>query len=71
MIIEFKDRLGFENRVGLVGSPMTFPELQSQIALGEDIRRRFRLDVANGDSLAAEMAVFANSKSGTVYLAGR
>lgn len=40
---------------------MTLTELQSQISLGEDSRRQFKRDVTNVDSLAAEMAAFANS----------
>lgn len=47
---------------------MTLGELQAQIALGEDSRRQFKQDVTNGDSLAAEMAAFANCEGGTVYL---
>lgn len=47
---------------------MTLIELQAQIALGEDSRRQFKRDVTNGDSLAAEMAAFANSEGGTIYL---
>ncbi|MDO8473040.1 MAG: hypothetical protein Q7T05_04400 [Dehalococcoidia bacterium] len=44
---------------------MTLAELQAQISLGEDSRREFKRDVTNGDSLAAEMAAFANSEGGT------
>ena len=33
--------------------------LQSQIALGEDSQRRFKVDVRNAESPAAEMAAFA------------
>ncbi|MDO8588852.1 MAG: putative DNA binding domain-containing protein [Armatimonadota bacterium] len=47
---------------------MTLEELQSQVALGEDSRRQFKRDVTNGGSLAGEMAAFANSEGGTVYL---
>ena len=47
---------------------MTLTELQAQIALGEDSRRQFKQDVTNADSLAAEMAAFANSEGGTIYL---
>ena len=43
-------------------------ELQAQIALGEDSRRQFKRDVTNADSLAAEMAAFANSEGGTIFL---
>jgi len=47
---------------------MTLTELQTQIALGEDSRRQFKLDVTNADSLAAEMAAFANSDGGMILL---
>jgi ATP-dependent DNA helicase RecG len=47
---------------------MTLTELQSQIVLGEDTRRQFKGDVTNVDSLAAEMAAFANSEGGTIFL---
>ena len=47
---------------------MTLTELQAQIALGEDSRRQFKRDVTNVDSLAAEMAAFANSEGGTIFL---
>jgi ATP-dependent DNA helicase RecG len=40
---------------------MTPKFLQSQIALGEDSKRQFKVDVRNAESLAAEMAAFANS----------
>ncbi|MCX5810232.1 MAG: putative DNA binding domain-containing protein [Proteobacteria bacterium] len=47
---------------------MNVSELQAQISLGEDSRRQFKRDVTNVDSLAAEMAAFANSEGGTIYL---
>jgi ATP-dependent DNA helicase RecG len=47
---------------------MTLTELQSPIALGEDSRRQFKRDITNVDSLAAEMAAFANSEGGTIFL---
>jgi ATP-dependent DNA helicase RecG len=47
---------------------MTLSELQAQISLGEDSRRQFKRDVTNVDSLAAEMAAFANSEGGTIFL---
>ena len=43
-------------------------DLLSQITLGEDSTRQFKLDVKNGDSLASEMAGFANSEGGTIYI---
>ena len=47
---------------------MKLTELKAQIALGEDSRRQFKRDVTNADSLAAEMAAFANSEGGTIFL---
>ena len=47
---------------------MNFTDLLSQIALGEDSRRQFKRHVTNADSLAAEMAAFANSEGGTIFL---
>ena len=43
---------------------MNLNDLKSPVALGEDSRRQFKRDVTNVDSLAAEMAAFANSKGG-------
>jgi ATP-dependent DNA helicase RecG len=42
--------------------------LKSQIALGEDSMRQFKVDVKNCDSLASEMAAFANSEGGVVFI---
>ncbi|MFZ1598454.1 MAG: RNA-binding domain-containing protein, partial [Anaerolineae bacterium] len=47
---------------------MNLNDLKSQAALGEDSRRQFKRDVTNADSLAAEMAAFANSEGGVIYL---
>jgi ATP-dependent DNA helicase RecG len=47
---------------------MTPDDLKSQIALGEDSRRQFKQDVTNADALAAEMAAFANSEGGVIFL---
>jgi len=47
---------------------MNILELQDQIALGEDSRRQFKQDITNSDSLAAEMAAFANSDGGMIFL---
>jgi ATP-dependent DNA helicase RecG len=46
---------------------MTLTALQAHIALGEDSRRQFKRDATNADSLAAEMAAFANSEGGTIF----
>ena len=47
---------------------MTLPNLPAQIALGEDSSRQFKTDIRNAESLAAEMAAFANSAGGTIFL---
>lgn len=47
---------------------MKIKELQTQISLGEDSTRQFKADVRNAASLASEMAAFANSEGGTIYL---
>ena len=40
----------------------------SQISLGEDSTRQFKADVHNGISLASEMAAFANSNGGAIFI---
>jgi len=40
--------------------------LLAQLALGEDSSRQFKADVKNADSLASEMAAFANTNGGMV-----
>ena len=45
---------------------MKRPDLLSQITLGEDASRQFKADVKNADSLASEMAAFANTNGGMV-----
>ena len=47
---------------------MNLGELQVEVALGEDSRRQFKANTTNTDSLAAEMAAFANSEGGVIYL---
>ncbi|MBF0550457.1 MAG: putative DNA binding domain-containing protein [Deltaproteobacteria bacterium] len=47
---------------------MTRQELLSQVGLGEDSYRQFKADVRNVDSLAAEMAAFANSEGGAILI---
>lgn len=42
--------------------------LQKTITLGEDSTRQFKVDVTNEQSLAAEMAAFANTNGGTIYI---
>jgi ATP-dependent DNA helicase RecG len=40
----------------------------SEIALGEDSTRQFKLDIRNAESLAAEMAAFANAEGGKLLI---
>ena len=47
---------------------MTRSDLLSQIALGEDSIRQFKVDMRNAASLASEMAAFANSNGGTIFI---
>jgi ATP-dependent DNA helicase RecG len=47
---------------------MTAADLQALIAKGEDSRLQFKADVTNAESLASEMAAFANSDGGAVLL---
>ena len=47
---------------------MNINELKKQVSLGEDSRRQFKADLRNADSLAAEMAAFANSEGGTIFI---
>jgi ATP-dependent DNA helicase RecG len=43
-------------------------DLHNIVALGEDSSRQFKADVRNVDSLASEMAAFANSNGGTILI---
>jgi len=48
---------------------MMIPEtLLSQISLGEDSNHQFKQNITNADSLAAEMAAFANADGGILYI---
>ncbi len=47
---------------------MTPKDLLARLAAGEDSTTQFKADVTNADSLAAEMAAFANSEGGTILL---
>jgi ATP-dependent DNA helicase RecG len=47
---------------------MTPKALKSEISLGEDSKRQFKVDVRNPESLAAEMAAFANSEGGRIFI---
>ena len=44
------------------------PELLADIVHGEDSARQFKADVRNAESLAAEMAAFANCSGGTIFI---
>jgi ATP-dependent DNA helicase RecG len=47
---------------------MKAKELHNQISLGEDSGRQFKADARNAESLASEMAAFANSEGGTIFI---
>jgi len=48
---------------------MMIPEnLLSQISLGEDSNHQFKQNITNADSLASEMAAFANADGGIIYI---
>jgi len=47
---------------------MTFKNLRDQISSGEDSTRQFKSDVHNVDSVASEMAAFANANGGTIFI---
>ncbi len=47
---------------------MNLSPLISQISLGEDSTRQFKQDVKNAKSLGAEMAAFANTEGGRVFI---
>jgi predicted HTH transcriptional regulator len=44
------------------------PDLLQILARGEDSHHQFKRDAANADGMAAELAAFANSGGGTVFL---
>lgn len=43
-------------------------DLLAQITPGEDSTRQFKADVKNADSLASEMAAFANTNGGAIFI---
>ena len=47
---------------------MTEHDLRIHIAAGEDSSRQFKADIHNAESLAAEMAAFANGEGGVIYI---
>jgi hypothetical protein len=46
---------------------MNLNDLKSQVALGEDSRRKFKRDVTNVDSMAAEMTSFTDAEIHTIF----
>ncbi len=46
----------------------TIVTLTKQVAAGEDSRRQFKAKIANADSLVAEMAAFANTNGGVIFI---
>lgn len=49
----------------------TLQTLREQAAAGEDSTRQFKSRIDNADSLAAEMAAFANANGGVILSACR
>lgn len=47
---------------------MDLNELKEILSRGEDSRHQFKEDVRNGDSLAAEMVAFSNSRGGCIFI---
>jgi ATP-dependent DNA helicase RecG len=47
---------------------MNHKELAKQITCGEDSSHQFKADVRNAESLASEMAAFANSDGGVIFI---
>jgi ATP-dependent DNA helicase RecG len=47
---------------------MDLKELKKVIARGEDSHHQFKEDIRNGDSLAAEMVAFSNSRGGCIFI---
>ncbi len=47
---------------------MNRDELLRLVALGEDSTRQFKADIRNGESLASEMAAFANAEGGVILI---
>jgi predicted HTH transcriptional regulator len=47
---------------------MTKTELLKAVTRGEDSRHQFKRDATNADGLAAELAAFANSGGGWLFL---
>lgn len=43
-------------------------ELKKIVSRGEDSFHQFKEDIRNGDSLAAEMVAFSNSRGGYIFI---
>lgn len=52
----------------IIDKEMDFSTLEAESKLGEDSRRQFKVDIKNANSLAAEMAAFANCEGGDIYI---
>ncbi len=50
------------------GMAFTLQTLREQVAAGEDSTRQFKSRIDNVDSLAAEMAAFANANGGVIFV---
>jgi ATP-dependent DNA helicase RecG len=47
---------------------MDLNDLKKIVSRGEDSRHQFKEDIRNGDSLAAEMVAFSNSRGGYIFI---
>ncbi len=47
---------------------MNASEVRAEVILGEDSTRQFKVDIRNAESVAAEMAAFANSSGGVIFI---
>ena len=47
---------------------MNLEELKQIVSQGEDSQHQFKEDIRNGDSLAAEMVAFSNSRGGQIFI---
>src|ERR1700726_904768 len=51
-----------------VRNTVNIKELKKIISRGEDSQHQFKEDFRNGDSLAAEMVAFSNSRGGSIFI---
>jgi ATP-dependent DNA helicase RecG len=47
---------------------MTLTQLKMLVAAGEDSQHQFKVNISHADSLASEMAAFANCEGGTLLI---